>query len=244
MPSTRGWTSQPVWTTPGGSSGALPGNPNNPARPYEPGDKLVPNPTPDNNRDFGPAPGGSSGTNITPPFSPFAGGSGVELQQPIESGPALPSGAAAPSPALASNDPFDASVRSVSNGTTVTARSTGLSTTNQMIINAIFGEVRPTRGTIQINGQPVAIKSPREARRAGIGLVPADRKVQGLVLDLNVRENVTLSNPAFSENVARSNPTSLENVALANRAVPENVALPNPASSENVALPIREPRAD
>jgi ribose transport system ATP-binding protein len=62
------------------------------------------------------------------------------------------------------------------------------------IINAIFGETRPDRGTVSINGKPISISSPRDARRAGIGLVPADRKVQGLVLDMNVRENVTLSN--------------------------------------------------
>jgi len=62
------------------------------------------------------------------------------------------------------------------------------------IINAIFGEGQPDRGSIMINGKPVTITNPRDARRAGIGLVPGDRKVQGLVLDMNVRENVTLSN--------------------------------------------------
>ncbi len=62
------------------------------------------------------------------------------------------------------------------------------------IINAIFGENQPDRGSIMIDGKPITITNPRDARRAGIGLVPADRKVQGLVLDMNVRENVTLSN--------------------------------------------------
>ena len=62
------------------------------------------------------------------------------------------------------------------------------------IINSIFGESQPDRGNIMIDGKTVTISNPRDARRAGIGLVPADRKVQGLVLDMNVRENVTLSN--------------------------------------------------
>jgi ABC-type sugar transport system ATPase subunit len=62
------------------------------------------------------------------------------------------------------------------------------------IINAIFGETRPDHGRIAVQGQAVSISSPRDARRAGIGMVPADRKIQGLVLDMNVRENVTLSN--------------------------------------------------
>lgn len=62
------------------------------------------------------------------------------------------------------------------------------------IINTIFGEFKPDHGEIAINGKTVAITSPVEARHVGIGLVPADRKVQALVLDMNVRENVTLSN--------------------------------------------------
>ncbi len=62
------------------------------------------------------------------------------------------------------------------------------------IINAIFGEIQPDRGSILVDGKSVTISNPRDARRVGIGLVPADRKVQGLVLDMNVRENVTLSN--------------------------------------------------
>jgi ribose transport system ATP-binding protein len=62
------------------------------------------------------------------------------------------------------------------------------------IINAIFGEIKLNRGQILINGRPVSVTSPHEARHHGIGLVPADRKVQGLVLDMDVRENVTLSN--------------------------------------------------
>ena len=39
---------------------------------------------------------------------------------------------------------------------------------------------------------PVVIHSPADARQAGIGLVPIDRKQQGLVLTQNVRQNLTL----------------------------------------------------
>ncbi len=62
------------------------------------------------------------------------------------------------------------------------------------IINAIFGEQKLDRGEIRINGNLTTVSSPYDARNKGIGLVPADRKVQGLILDMNVRENVTLSN--------------------------------------------------
>ncbi|MCP4166427.1 MAG: sugar ABC transporter ATP-binding protein [Chloroflexi bacterium] len=41
---------------------------------------------------------------------------------------------------------------------------------------------------------PITFHSPTDARKAGVGLVPIDRKQQGLVLTQNVRENLTLSN--------------------------------------------------
>jgi ABC-type sugar transport system ATPase subunit len=62
------------------------------------------------------------------------------------------------------------------------------------LTRAIFGAEHATSGEIRVDGQPVSIRSPRDARRAGIGFVPIDRKVQGLVLDMGVRENVTLAN--------------------------------------------------
>jgi ribose transport system ATP-binding protein len=62
------------------------------------------------------------------------------------------------------------------------------------LTRSIFGAEKPDSGTIRIDGQPVTIATPQEARQAGIGLIPIDRKGQGLVLGMNVRENVTLSN--------------------------------------------------
>ena len=59
------------------------------------------------------------------------------------------------------------------------------------IARAIFGVDRPDAGRIRVGGRPAAIRSPREAIRAGIGLMPEDRKEQGLFLILAVRENVT-----------------------------------------------------
>ncbi len=62
------------------------------------------------------------------------------------------------------------------------------------LMRAIFGAEHAHSGEIRLHGQPIAIRSPRDAQRAGIGFVPIDRKVQGLVLDMSVRENVTLAN--------------------------------------------------
>jgi ABC-type sugar transport system ATPase subunit len=62
------------------------------------------------------------------------------------------------------------------------------------LTRAIYGAEPFDDGSISVDGQPVTIRSPRDGRRSGIGLVPVDRKVQGLVLDRSVKENITLSN--------------------------------------------------
>jgi ribose transport system ATP-binding protein len=62
------------------------------------------------------------------------------------------------------------------------------------LTRSIFGAEEAEGGDILVDGQPVPIATPQDARRAGIGLVPIDRKVQGLVLGMNVRQNLTLSN--------------------------------------------------
>ncbi len=59
---------------------------------------------------------------------------------------------------------------------------------------AIFGADPIDSGTIEIHGVPVTIHSPQDAIRQGIGLVTEDRKQQGLVLGMAVRENTTLAN--------------------------------------------------
>ena len=62
------------------------------------------------------------------------------------------------------------------------------------LTRAIFGAERIDSGSITIDGRAVSIRSPRDALRHDLGLVPADRKVEGLVLERSVMENVTLSN--------------------------------------------------
>lgn len=58
----------------------------------------------------------------------------------------------------------------------------------------IFGADRPDSGQIFLDGQELRIRSPREAIGAGICLLTEDRKQQGLVLGLPVRENFGLPN--------------------------------------------------
>ena len=60
-------------------------------------------------------------------------------------------------------------------------------------LNCLFGLTRAHSGEVAIDGDRVAIDSPRDAMRKGISLVTEDRKESGLVACLSVRENMALS---------------------------------------------------
>jgi rhamnose transport system ATP-binding protein len=60
------------------------------------------------------------------------------------------------------------------------------------VAQMLFGVVRPERGEIRIGGDLVQLRSPKEAIRQGISLLPEDRHLQGLVLPFPIRANVTL----------------------------------------------------
>ena len=61
-------------------------------------------------------------------------------------------------------------------------------------VRLIFGADRREAGEIRLDGKRLAIRSPRDAIAAGIGLLTEDRKLQGLVLGHSVRENFGLPN--------------------------------------------------
>jgi ABC-type sugar transport system ATPase subunit len=61
------------------------------------------------------------------------------------------------------------------------------------IAQAIFGMDPHARGRIYVAGQPVRVGNPEVARTQGIGLVPEDRKRQGLVLSMSAMSNTTLA---------------------------------------------------
>ena len=60
-------------------------------------------------------------------------------------------------------------------------------------LQVLFGVEPALSGTIEVGGKPVAIRNPIDAIRAGLALVPEDRKLQGLVLEMAVRTNVGLA---------------------------------------------------
>ena len=61
------------------------------------------------------------------------------------------------------------------------------------IARCLFGADALTQGKIKINGHPFRPRSPGDAIKAGIGFVTEDRKEQGVVLPLSVRENISLA---------------------------------------------------
>jgi ABC-type sugar transport system ATPase subunit len=60
------------------------------------------------------------------------------------------------------------------------------------IAEAVFGLDKRARGGVFIAGKPAVARSPIRMMRMGVGLVPEDRKRQGLVLMMNARENISL----------------------------------------------------
>jgi galactofuranose transport system ATP-binding protein len=58
---------------------------------------------------------------------------------------------------------------------------------------AIFGADALESGQVEVEGKPAHFKSPRDAIRAGIGLCSEDRKIEGIVPFMSVRENLTLA---------------------------------------------------
>ncbi len=62
------------------------------------------------------------------------------------------------------------------------------------LVRAIFGADPIESGEIWLDGQSIAIHTPRDAICKGIVLGPEDRKKQGLCTELSIRENVSLAN--------------------------------------------------
>ncbi|MEU9122343.1 sugar ABC transporter ATP-binding protein [Streptomyces sp. NPDC048506] len=61
------------------------------------------------------------------------------------------------------------------------------------VARAVFGVDGYDAGTVEIDGEELARGDVRAAMRAGLGLVPEDRKGQGLVLDASLQDNLTLA---------------------------------------------------
>jgi rhamnose transport system ATP-binding protein len=61
------------------------------------------------------------------------------------------------------------------------------------VARAIFGADPVDSGTVELRGRRLNLHSCRQAVKAGIALLPEDRKTQGLVMGASVRENITMA---------------------------------------------------
>jgi ribose transport system ATP-binding protein len=59
----------------------------------------------------------------------------------------------------------------------------------------LFGAQRASSGKLAVGGQPITVRRPKDAIRAGLGIVyvPEDRKAEGLFLPLSIRDNIALA---------------------------------------------------
>ena len=60
-------------------------------------------------------------------------------------------------------------------------------------VRAIFGADKVTAGSVKMDGHPVKISKPIDAMKLGIAYLPEDRKRDGIVGDLSVKENIILA---------------------------------------------------
>ena len=60
-------------------------------------------------------------------------------------------------------------------------------------MRAIIGADRMTGGEVWLDGEKIICRSPRDAMQKGIVLVPEDRKTQGILSNLDVRDNINIS---------------------------------------------------
>ena len=61
------------------------------------------------------------------------------------------------------------------------------------VVQTIFGVERPAAGKIYLEGKEVKIKCASDAMKMGIGLLPENRQIEGLILDWGIGRNITLT---------------------------------------------------
>ena len=60
-------------------------------------------------------------------------------------------------------------------------------------MRAIYGADKADSGTLKVNGKQVKIGSPLDAMKLGMAYLPEDRKAEGIIADLSVRENIIIA---------------------------------------------------
>lgn len=61
------------------------------------------------------------------------------------------------------------------------------------LARSIYGADKANTGTLEVGGKEVKINQPIDAMHLGMGMLPDDRKAEGIIADLSVRENIILA---------------------------------------------------
>ena len=89
------------------------------------------------------------------------------------------------------------------------------------LLLALFGVLRSTTGEILIDGKKVSLASPNDAKDGNVGmaLIPEDRKTEGLMLPMSVRDNLSLAS------LGQFSKGGLVDRAAESKAIDEMIAL-------------------
>ena len=61
------------------------------------------------------------------------------------------------------------------------------------LVRAIYGADKADSGKLKVNGKEVKIHAPIDAMKLGMAYLPEDRKKDGIIADLSVRENIIIA---------------------------------------------------
>jgi simple sugar transport system ATP-binding protein len=61
------------------------------------------------------------------------------------------------------------------------------------LVRTIYGADKANTGTLKVKGQEVKIAQPIDAMNKGMGLLPDDRKAEGIIADMSVKDNIILA---------------------------------------------------
>jgi len=111
------------------------------------------------------------------------------------------------------------------------------------LIRSIFGIEPPVSGRAKVMGYDGDIRTPSDAICAGIGLVPEDRKNLGLILEMSVRENITLPGigsyrPPFLDRAREAQVTreQVDSLSIRTPSIEQEVQYLSGGTQQKVAL--------
>jgi simple sugar transport system ATP-binding protein len=113
----------------------------------------------------------------------------MKKQEQLKSGSGVPVFAATALSSAAGVRPFDFTIQKGE----VNGFAGLLGSGRSESVRAIFAADKVTGGEVRINGKSVKIKTPLNAMKQGIGYLPEDRKGDGIIDELSVRDNIILA---------------------------------------------------